>query len=205
MGDELLNGQSYSWHTYEQKDDRGTDRQMENRWMDGSNDNTQRPKPQHNTNKGYIYWDVIAAYMCVIIYGTTQIWFHNTVNVKISMHPNFVIWLTHWSRVTHICVSRLTIIGSDNGLLPDRRQAIIWTNAGILLMGPLGTNFSEILIKIYTFSFRKMHLKTSGKWRPCCLGLNVLNKVPVIPLQEDLLSITRQRTNLSQANNTQNE
>ena len=48
--------------------------------------------------------------------------------------------LTHWGRVTHICVSKLTIIGSDNGLAPWRRQAIIWTNAGILLIGPLGTN-----------------------------------------------------------------
>ena len=38
-------------------------------------------------------------------------------------------------------------------------QAIIWTDVGILLIGPLGTNFSEILIEIYTFSFRKMHLK----------------------------------------------
>ena len=44
--------------------------------------------------------------------------------------------LTHWGRVTHICVSKLTIIDSDNGLLPDRRQAIIWTNAGLLLIGP---------------------------------------------------------------------
>ena len=42
--------------------------------------------------------------------------------------------LTHWGRVTHICVSKLTIIGSDNGLSPGRRQAIIWTNAGILLI-----------------------------------------------------------------------
>ena len=64
--------------------------------------------------------------------------------------------LTHWGRVTHICVSKLTIIGSDNGLSPDRRQAIIWTNAGLLLIGPLGTNFSEILIKILTFSFKKI-------------------------------------------------
>ena len=54
--------------------------------------------------------------------------------------------LTHWCRVTHICVSKLTSIGSDNGLAPGRRQAIIWTNAGILLIGHLGTNFSEILI-----------------------------------------------------------
>ena len=55
--------------------------------------------------------------------------------------------------MTHICVSRLTITGSDNGLLPGRRQAIIWTNAGILLIVPLGTNFSENLIEILTFSF----------------------------------------------------
>ena len=54
--------------------------------------------------------------------------------------------LTHWGRVTHLCVNKLTIIGSDNGLSPDWRQAIIWTNAGILLIGPLGTNFSDILI-----------------------------------------------------------
>ena len=39
------------------------------------------------------------------------------------------------SRVTHICVDNLTIIGSDNGLSPGRRQAIIWTNAEILLIG----------------------------------------------------------------------
>ena len=74
--------------------------------------------------------------------------------------------LTHWGRVTHICVGKLTIIGSDNGLAPERRQAIIWTNAGILLIGPLGTNFSEILIEIQTFSFKKIHLKmSSAKWR----------------------------------------
>ena len=36
--------------------------------------------------------------------------------------------LTHWGRVTHISVRNLTIIGSDNGLLPGQRQAIIWTN-----------------------------------------------------------------------------
>ena len=70
---------------------------------------------------------------------------------------------------------KLTIIGSDNGLSPGRHKAIIWTNAGILLIGPLGTNFSEIVIVIQTFSFKKMHLKmSSAKWRPFCLGLNVL-------------------------------
>ena len=86
-----------------------------------------------------------------------------------------IIILTHWGGATHICVAKLTTIGSDNGLSPGRRQAIIWTIAGILLIGPLETNFSEILIGIQTFSFKKMHLKmSSAKWRPSCLGLNVL-------------------------------
>ena len=90
--------------------------------------------------------------------------------------------LTHWDRVTHICVSKLTIIGSDNGLLPGWRQAIIWTHSGILLFGPLGTNFSEILIGIQIFSFKKMHLKmSSAKSRPFCLGLNYPKSAMPIP------------------------
>ena len=56
--------------------------------------------------------------------------------------------LTHWGRVTHICVGKLTITGSDNSLSPGRHQAIIWTNAGMLLVGTLGPNLSEILIGI---------------------------------------------------------
>ena len=83
--------------------------------------------------------------------------------------------LTHWGRVTHICVSKLTIIGSDNGLSPGQRQANIRTNARLLLIGPLGTNFSEILIAIQTFSLKKMHLKmSSAKCRLSRLGLNEL-------------------------------
>ena len=81
--------------------------------------------------------------------------------------------------MTHICVFNLTIIDSDSGLSPSWRQAIIWTNDGILLTEPLRTKFSEILIMliaIQTFSFKKMYLKmSSAKWRPSCLGLNVLN------------------------------
>ena len=82
---------------------------------------------------------------------------------------------THWGRVMHICVGKLTIISPDNGLSPGRRQAIIWANARILLIRPLGTYFNEILIEIYASSLTKMHLKlSSGKWRPFCLSLNVL-------------------------------
>ena len=55
----------------------------------------------------------------------------------------------------HICVSKLTIIGSNNGLSPDQRQAIIWTNTVMLLTGPLGTIFDEILIEIHKFPLKK--------------------------------------------------
>ena len=87
-----------------------------------------------------------------------------------------MIQITHWCRVTHICIGNLTIIGSDNSLSLGRRQAIIWTNVGILLIGPLGTRFCEISIGILTFSFKKMRLKvSSAKWWPFCLSLNVVS------------------------------
>ena len=54
----------------------------------------------------------------------------------------------------YICVSKLTIIGSYNGLSPGRRQAIISTNAEILLIEPLGPKFDEIFIEIHTLSFK---------------------------------------------------
>ena len=76
--------------------------------------------------------------------------------------------------MTHICVGKQSIIDSDNGLSPGRRQAIIWTKAGILLIGPLGTNFSEILIKIQTFSLKKIRLKMSSakcSSRPQCVKI----------------------------------
>ena len=85
------------------------------------------------------------------------------------------ILLTQWGRVKHICVGKLTIIGSDNGLTPGCYQAINWTNAGKLSIGAPGTNFSEISIGIQTFPFKKMHLKMSfAKWRPFCHCLHVL-------------------------------
>ena len=97
-------------------------------------------------------------------------------NVTKSQAENIsALTLTHWGWVTHICISKLTIIGSDNGLSPARRQALVWTNVKVLLITPLGTNFSGILIEIHTFSFKKIHLKkSSGKWLPLCPGLNVL-------------------------------
>ena len=89
--------------------------------------------------------------------------------------------LTHWGRVTHICVSNLIIFSSDDGLSAGRHLAIFWTNDGIFLIEPLGTNFNGFLIKILTFSFKKMHLKMSAaKLSPFCLGLYLLSTLCVL-------------------------
>ena len=83
--------------------------------------------------------------------------------------------------MTYIWINKLTIIDSDNGLPPGRRQAIIWTNAEILFIGNLWIIFSEILSEIHTFLFKKMYLNlSSAKWQPFCLGLSVLTVCPEV-------------------------
>ena len=113
----------------------------------------------------------------IFFWNTNQNKFQLLMTFLSSLHSVMGLYsLTHWGWVTHIWASKVTFIGSDSSLLPDRRQAIIWTYAGILLIGPLGTNFGEISIKIHTFLFKKMHLKmSSAKWQQFCLGLNVLS------------------------------
>ena len=128
-------------------------------------------------------------YIYIYIYTTPSYW-TNAINIDTNVISRWlslwffflekcgVILLTHWGRVTNKCVSKLTIIGSGDGLSPDRCQAIIWTNAGILLIAPVGTNFSELLIKVHTYSFSTMHLNMSSeKWQPPCLGLKVLKEI----------------------------
>ena len=120
--------------------------------------------------------------ICRLMWNYMTLW--QEVQFPCEVSAGFIHWqtdLTHWGRVTHICVSNLTINGSDNGLSPDRRQAIIWTTAGLLLIELLRTNFNEILIEILTFSFKKIRLKVSSvKHRPFCLGLNVLIQCRVL-------------------------
>ena len=126
--------------------------------------------------------------------GHQQPWYWLYMTASVPVKQPWSIWanlsdesLTHWGWVMHICVSKLAIISSSNDFSPGRCQAIIWNNTGILLIEPLRTNFSEISIKIYTFSFKKMHLKmSSGKWRPFCLGLNVLRNDCIIISKQNM-------------------
>ena len=75
---------------------------------------------------------------------------------SLIMQLNICHSLTHWGRMAYICVGKLTIIVSDNGLSPGRRQAIVWTNAEILLIGRPRTYFIEILIEIQIFPLTNM-------------------------------------------------
>ena len=58
---------------------------------------------------------------------------------------------THLDLVMHFASVNWAIIGLDNGLPPIQRQAITWTNVGLLLIGPLETSFSEIWINKTVF------------------------------------------------------
>ena len=79
-------------------------------------------------------------------------------------------WLTEAERCIHASVT-WAIIGSHTGLSPNRRQAIIWNNAGLLLIRTLGTNFSETLIKIHTFSL--VWIMATILSRPHCVNHNM--------------------------------
>ena len=91
--------------------------------------------------------------------------------------------------MTQIRVNKLAFIGSDNGFSPGWRQSNIWINLILLLIWTFQTNFSEIFIEFHTSYFKKMHLNmSSGKFRPFCLGLNVLNMFSLIRYFSEMAS-----------------
>ena len=76
--------------------------------------------------------------------------------------------------MTHICVDHLTIIGLDNGLSPSHYLNQCWN----IVNWTFRNKLHEILIKVHTFSFKKMHLKmSSGRCWPFCPGLNELTVI----------------------------
>ena len=84
-------------------------------------------------------------------------------------------WVNWSPLMLHTCIGELGQHWSCNGLLPAHCQAITWTNADLLLIGPLGTNFREIWIKMWNFSLVKIHSKKSStKWQSFCQGGNEL-------------------------------
>ena len=98
---------------------------------------------------------------------------------------------THWGRVTHKCVGNQTIIDSDNGLSHSRRKAIIWTNARILLIRPLWTNFSEIVnpnIFIQENAFESVVCEMAAILsRPQCVKFVASRLLSATTLQEPLV------------------
>ena len=96
-------------------------------------------------------------------------WLFNTILYETSSCTTVIYAMTLIEAKWRIYVSKLTNMGSDNGL------SQCWDI--MFFIGPLGTNFSEILFEIHTFSFKKMHLKfVFGKmaailFRPQCIKI----------------------------------
>ena len=126
---------------------------------------------KHSRKPCHWLYDWIIGYITI-----TQIWSNHKISIvllcvylslfasQLCIKSDRHYTSTHWGRVTHICVGKLTIIGSDNGLSPVRRQAIIWTNAGILFIRPLTKSKHFHWIK-YVWKCRL--------W--IVVGLNILN------------------------------
>ena len=149
-------------------------------WVNIGSNNGLTPdgiKPLPETILTYYHWGLMALTLDQFLrkFFETSIrkMFLQKYNGKITSTSLGDNDLTLWGRMMHVCVSKLSIIVSDKGLSPGRHQAIIWTNAGISLIGILRTNVSKILSKIHTFSFQEMHLKVScTKWPLLHLSLN---------------------------------
>ena len=91
---------------------------------------------------------------------------------NVKSHYGGWIWIIKSLRPGDICVSRLTIIGLHNGLSPGRYQAVNWTSAGILLIGPLETvKFKPKLIHFKQNAFKHVNWKmTAILSRPQCVN-----------------------------------
>ena len=92
-----------------------------------------------------------------------------TPRAWISMNRSHVSFLcsAYWGRMTHLCISKLSLHCFKWWLSPDRRQTVIWTNVDLLLIEHVGTNFREVWIRIQHFLLKKINLKvSSARWRP---------------------------------------
>ena len=109
-------------------------------------------------------WRALAAYITLGVL-VTQRW------IPLMLFPTLLtqfVYLNYLPLVPHLRMNRDSV-GSDNHSSPIRRRAIIWNNARLLSVCFLGANFSEILIKSRTFSFRKIRSNMLfAKWRPFC-------------------------------------
>ena len=76
------------------------------------------------------------------------------------------VFFIHWGQVTHLCISKLTTIGLDNGLLPGRHQTIIWTMLEYCKLDPSEQTSVISLSKfIHFYSSKciwKYHLENGG-------------------------------------------
>ena len=103
---------------------------------------------------------LVVSHLCSQLKMNSGLWHLNSSGEWINSSPPSAAYMRQWTGLALV-----------QHWSPTRRQAITWTNAALLSIEVLGTNFSEILIKIQNSTFMEMHLKMSSvKWRPCCPG-----------------------------------
>ena len=126
--------------------------------------------------------DIIVWLVCLFFWPQHPEFNFFSPDENIAIQNEYCFRCAHWGRVTHICVSKLTVIGSDNGMSPDRRQAIIWTNAEILLIGPFGTKFnrnSNIFVQENAFESVVCEMAAISS-RPQCVKISTISTTPMV-------------------------
>ena len=90
----------------------------------------------------------------------------NAVNVSIWWRHHRILLSAPPGQGWHIFVRiEVIVFSSEDGLSPFGRQFDILINAGLFSIGPIGTNFGDILLGIHNISSKKMYLrKASAKW-----------------------------------------
>ena len=137
-----------------------------------------RIKSKNITTKRMVYNDArqVGFFSIKVIHFCTNAGLLNCNSTIYAFQAN--LWLngtplsiqnTHWGRVTHICVSRLTIIDSYNGLSPPGAKPLSEQMLEYCWLGPWEIQWN--LIEIYTFSFMKIHWKMAVTLtRPHCVN-----------------------------------
>ena len=89
-------------------------------------------------------------------------------------HETVIILMSHSGRLTHICVSKLTLIGSDKAWHLVGTKPLSELMLGYCWLDPQEQNSAKFNQNSYII-IKKIHLKMSSwYWWPFCLGLNVI-------------------------------
>ena len=123
--------------------------------------------PGHQYPKSWLNLDFIGS----VWYKILHTWYTKFEN-KITVRTKWPNSLTHWGRVTHICVSKLTTIGSDNNLNQywnivnsNLRNKLQFNFKGCLYIFIQENAFENVVWKMLTILSRPQCVKSWMLWK----------------------------------------